>query len=262
MPVVDIDGLRVNCLDSGLGLPVVLLPGLIGSSEWFKYQFSGLGHRYRIISFDLRAPSKRPEYNIELLVEDIAKILAALRLHAVVIGGHSFGGLIAQSFAVEYPQSVAGLILISSFAKLQHISQSEAEEIFAPLQLPLESPIKKFLGIFSPKKRVPNEDLSSEAWLSAHAQKLNKAGISSRLKLALSYDNSHRLGEIGVPTLITVGSNEHPSLLDAAQTLDRGIADSTLEVIEGGDHFAFFNRHDIFNSILDDWLATNLTTIT
>ena len=262
MPVINIDGLKVTYHETGLGLPVVLLPGLIGSYEWYRYQFSGLGPKYRIISCDLRIPAKRPEYSIDLLVEDLAKVLAAMRLYAVVIGGHSFGGLVAQKFALTYPQSAAALVLISSFPKLPGISQSNAEEILAPLEIPVESPIQKLFGIFTGKRHSVTDESESTSWLASHAQKLNKAAISARAKLAVNFDNTDRLGDISVPTLVTVGGNEHPVLLAAAQTLDRGIPDATLEVIEGGDHFSFYSRHDLFNSILDDWITSNLTTIT
>ena len=256
MPTVEIDGHRVTYEDVGLGLPVLLLPGLVGSVEWFKYQFTGLSTKYRIISCDLREVSRRPDYTMELLVEDVARFMAALRLHSAIIGGHSLGGLIAQEFALSYPQSTAAVVLASTFHHVPTEYQPRIPEILAPLETPAESPIRRLLGVFSGKRATDGEELEGMDWLAAHAPHLSRTTISTRLRLATDFDVSGRIGSITVPSLVLVGGDEDAFLLDSARDLYESIPDSALEVIEGGDHFSFFTRHDLFNAALDDFLAS------
>lgn len=261
MPSVQIDGLTVEYDEVGLGLPMVLLPGLVGSRKWFKYQFSGLGDRYRVISFDLREPHRKPEYTMDLLVEDVARFLAAVRLPSVVLGGHSFGGLIAQKFALTYPQSVGALMLFSTFARLPDLRPSRIAEILAPITPPVESPIHRLLGVFGGRKETDDTEQDGLEWLAAHSQTLTRAALNTRLRLAANFDTLERLGDIGIPTLVTVGAREDPVLLDTAQTLEQNIPDASLEVIEDGDHFSFFTRHDLFNAAVDEFLSARMATL-
>ena len=260
MPTVQIDGHKVAYEEAGLGLPILLLPGLIGSTEWFKYQYHGLGSSYRIISCELRQASRKPDYTIDLLVEDLAKFLAALRLHSVVLGGHSFGGMIAQQFALAYPQSVAALILVSSFSRLPKIPQANIAELLAPLHIPKEFPIRRLFGALT-GRRAAAQDLEGAEWLAAHVARISRATINARVRLAASFDVTEHLGNIGIPALVIAGGNEDPVLLDAAQGFYENLPDATLEVIEGGDHFSFFTRHDLFNAVVDDFLSSRMTAL-
>jgi len=260
LPIIEIEGLKISYQETGAGLPIIFLPGLIGSKEWFKYQFSGLGGDYRVISYDPREAGRKPEYTIDLLVEDIAKLLTILRLHSVVIAGHSFGGLVAQQFTLAYPQSVAALILVSTFPRLLKTPQAKIAEIWAPLNMPTESPVRRIFSMFFGRKTADDE-LEGTDWLVAHAPKLSRTTINARMKLAADFDVSAQLEHIGIPALVVVGANEDPLLLDAAQTFYRTLPDATLEVIENGDHFSFFTRHDLFNSAVDDFLTSRMMVL-
>ena len=56
-------------------------------------------------------------------------------------------------------------------------------------------------------------------------------------------------------TLIVAGSADSPAMLAGSQALEQLIADATLEVLEGADHFCFYTRHDLFNAAVHDYLS-------
>ena len=66
----------------------------------------------------------------------------------------------------------------------------------------------------------------------------------------IEWDRTDRLGEIAVPTLITVGEFDevHPS---CARTLQRGIAGSQLEIFAGCGHAAHLEDHERYRDLLD-----------
>jgi len=104
----------------GKGEPLLLIPGGPGSSHTgsgFHPYFSTLSDSYRIIYFDAfgrgksdRAASPR-EYTFERDVEDIEGIRQALHLGKINVFGFSYGGMVAQAYALKYPNSVKKLIL-------------------------------------------------------------------------------------------------------------------------------------------------------
>ena len=261
LPTVNINGLRVAYRDAGLGLPIVLLHGLTGSKEWFEYQFSGLSSSYRVLSYDLRTAGRR-HYDIQLLAEDLAKFLSALRIPSAMIGGHSLGGLVAQQFALSYPQRTKGLILVSTFPYLHEKSPQMITKWITPGEVQFQSPTKRlFSRIFGGRKREASVEPEGLEFLAANTAGLNKATLHARIKIVQEIDFRERLAELNMPALIVVGAKDEPVILEGAQLLYEGLSDATLEVIENTGHFCFYERHDLFNNAVDYFLAERLANL-
>lgn len=122
MPTLELAGWKATFQETGVGLPLVFIPGLTEYKESFLFQFSGLRDKYRVISYDVRA-GDNPD--VLALAEDLGKLLDGLRLPSAVIAGHSFGGLIAQQFAQLHPDRTTALVLMSTFAKAPDTKQGK-----------------------------------------------------------------------------------------------------------------------------------------
>ena len=255
MPVVDINGLKVSYEAAGVGLPVVFIPGLVGTKEWFCRQLSGLSPKYRTVSYDPRTPGRGGDYSVELLAEDLTRFLDAGRVPTAVICGHSFGGTVAQEFARRYPDRTSALVLLSSFASLPSASEEKILSLLTPREQ-AGAGLGWLRGLFRGRQVDPD---SSEC-LADLAARVGRATVEARLRLARLFDSTQGLGEIEAPTLVTVGSGENEQMLHAAQVLYEGIPDASLEVIEGGDHFSFFFRHDLVNAAIDDFISARLAS--
>ncbi|AKG22531.1 alpha/beta fold hydrolase [Calothrix sp. 336/3] len=101
----------------GAGTPVIFLHGAwYDSSQWVGVMES-LGRSCHCFAPDLLGcgESDIPEihYSINLEAEFLAEFLDALKLERVYLVGDSIGAWIAASYALKYPQQVAGLVLIS-----------------------------------------------------------------------------------------------------------------------------------------------------
>lgn len=262
MPSIDIDGMRVAYEDAGTGLPIVFIPGLTGSKEWFRYQFSGLQESYRIISYDVRAARISATSALDTLTEDLARLMTALKLQSAVLVGHSFGAMIAQRFATLYRQRLDALVLISAFP---HLPDVPAETIIEWMSPGLPHPKSGFRAlvrrIFHRKPAVPPEDGEGLEWLAAHSPSLPNAALDSRISMVREFDSTSWLPENEAATLVIVGARDREPFLHGAQTLYEAIPDSTLEVIEDGDHFSFYTRHDIVNGAIDDFLTERLMSL-
>ena len=97
---------RLHITDAGEGRPVVLLHGWPLSDEMYEYQYNDLiKNNFRVIGITLRGfgKSDKPysEYNYDIHVADIRKVLSKLDIKDAVLGGFSMGGSIAIRFAAS-----------------------------------------------------------------------------------------------------------------------------------------------------------------
>ncbi|MDR3628165.1 MAG: alpha/beta hydrolase, partial [Ignavibacteriaceae bacterium] len=106
----------------GSGDPVVLIPGGPGNSHiYLTPWFDELTKNHKVVYFDAfgRGASDRAkdsaEYSFKRDVEDLEGLRKALGFEKWNVLGHSYGGMVAQAYALEYPNSVDKLILSDTF---------------------------------------------------------------------------------------------------------------------------------------------------
>ncbi len=115
---VTVNGAKLWYQMVGKGEPLLLIAGGPGvSHSYLQPWFSALSDSYRVIYFDAfgRGKSDRAksdsEYTFQRDVEDIEGLRRELNLGKINVLGHSYGGLVAQAYALKYPDSVNKLIL-------------------------------------------------------------------------------------------------------------------------------------------------------
>jgi pimeloyl-ACP methyl ester carboxylesterase len=114
------DGVTLSGEQSGDGIPVVLLHGLTATRRYVVMGSRSLersGHR--VIAYDARAhgvstPASDPsEYGYERLTGDLEAVLDIVGVQRAVLAGASMGAHTAVRFAIEHPERVAALALIT-----------------------------------------------------------------------------------------------------------------------------------------------------
>jgi proline iminopeptidase len=101
-------------VEEGAGFPVVLLHGGPGLSDYMG-QLDAETHGYRAIRYQQRgmAPSSfEGPLTVARHVADAVAVLDSLGIDRAIIGGHSWGGHLAEQVAVAHPDRVAALLLI------------------------------------------------------------------------------------------------------------------------------------------------------
>jgi proline iminopeptidase len=106
----------------GEGDPIVLIPGGPGNSHLYLTPwFDELAKNNKVIYFDAfgRGKSSRAknneEYSFQRDVDDLDGLRKALGFEKWSVFGHSYGGMVAQAYAIQYPASVDKLILGDTF---------------------------------------------------------------------------------------------------------------------------------------------------
>ena len=116
------NGLQIAYREFGSGIPLVVLNGGPGrSSDTFvplAEKLANLG--FKAIIFDQRGTGKSKidlnEKNItfDLMIEDLENLRKHLKLDAVSVLGHSFGGMYAMGYASKYPNRIRFMVLSAS----------------------------------------------------------------------------------------------------------------------------------------------------
>lgn len=122
MKTVDVEDGFIRCVDEGHGPTVVLLPPLGYSHTIWREQIQVMSSDYRVLALDPRgvgASSRLRGWRglLRRQADDTAAVLDALGVERAVVCGVSYGGVLAQRFAVDHPDRVAGLITVDSFSE-------------------------------------------------------------------------------------------------------------------------------------------------
>ena len=119
--LIDVNGTRLWVETEGTGEPLLLLAGGPANSHLtFHPYFSALADRFQVIYLDYRGrgkserPARWTDITFEQDVADIEGVREALGLERLSIYGFSYGGMVAQAYALRHPARVARLILANT----------------------------------------------------------------------------------------------------------------------------------------------------
>jgi proline iminopeptidase len=116
-----INGAKLWVEQKGKGDAIILISGGPGAAHTGMHSFDTLADFCKLIYIDAfgrgkSGKAKDPkEYTLARDIEDIEGLRIALKLDKISILGHSYGGLVAQGYALKYPTHVHKLILASTF---------------------------------------------------------------------------------------------------------------------------------------------------
>jgi len=217
----------------GAGPLLIYNAGLDGTGELLFKQSQALASSYRVVTFRSR---ERGSFTYDDLTDDIAAIIRDQGESQAIILGESFGGTVALSFALRYPQMTRRLVVINSFPRFRRRAQIRfGVMLTSRVPFRLLWPVRRvasLIGLFvdsvSPKDR-------DSFWKAIST--VSPEGYARRLQLIAEFDVENRLCEIQAPTLFIAGDRDLliPSAREAHAMAAR-MPHSTVTVIEGAGH--------------------------
>lgn len=288
---VDANGVMIYYEEFGKGKPLMILHGGPGASfDYFFPYLVPLAEHNRLIFIDERGSgqSQRLEdstkYTVGNMVEDVEAVRKALNLGKISLMGHSYGGVLAQAYALKYQQNLTHLILCSTFPSTSQMNQvfREMKEKMSPeLRDKIDRMEKAGLfgqGLPYQRNRYPDAYMVA-AWGEAYFPYLyhrrpdpnfdpiangvmswrlyremwgsdGEFVIDGNLK---SVEYVDKLSTIRVPTLITCGDHDEcpPAL---SEEMHKQIAGSKLVIFPDSGHMTFVDQPDMFIKTIDDFL--------
>jgi pimeloyl-ACP methyl ester carboxylesterase len=248
----------------GTGEPLVLISGFAsGAWLWFR-QIEELSRHFQVITFDSRGISKSPVdettiISISRIADDIVGLLDKLRIEKTNILGTSFGGFVAQEFALRYPERLKKLILAcTSFGGENHVLPDNFEILTAFGSTEnLNSPerIRKFLIPAFTKGFVENNFAIVEKTCQLREQnEVPESIYLQQLHSATTFNLEKQISQVTAETLIITGANDQVVPVQNSINLSKLMPNSRLEIIENSGHLFFIEQAEKFNEIVRDFL--------
>ena len=113
----DSDGVRLHCASLGQGPLVVMMHGFPDFWYTWRHQMEALAEDHEVVAFDLRGynlsdkPKGVEQYDMSLLIEDVAAVIRHFGRDKAIVVGHDWGGAIAWGFAMRHPEMTDKLIV-------------------------------------------------------------------------------------------------------------------------------------------------------
>lgn len=241
--------------------PVLVLNNgiLMNAATSWAFQTQALSRHYRLLQYDCRGQgqSDHPDepYSMELHADDLASLLTELGYEQAHIAGISYGGEVAQAFALKYPERISSLILADTVSEVGvelrmtietwiYAAKACDAELFFNATVPWN---------FSPAFIADNPRLLADA--RKRYELLDFAAVAHLCECFLSVNFTSQLGQIKCPTCILVGSLDILKGPAYASILKNGIPQAVLHILQGAGHASCWERPQEFNTAILGFLA-------
>jgi pimeloyl-ACP methyl ester carboxylesterase len=237
------DGARIHYEVHGCGEPVLLIMGL-GSNAYGWYRtIPWLAERYEVIAFDNRGTGRSdvPEgaYSIVQMAADAAAVLAAAGHDTAHVVGASLGGMIAQRFAVQYPERLRSLTLVCTTpGGANAVRPSDA--VTAALLQGGEDPSTVYRRnawfLYGDGTRTSHPERIEEDLEWRSKIPTQPKGYFGQLQAAVGHDTWDELPSINAPTLVVHGDADQLVPTGNGKLLAQRIPEAELVLIPGAGH--------------------------
>ena len=268
---LDIDGVRLHYVMRGEGSPVVLLHGNAVTHADFEASrlIDQLARNHCVIAFDRPGfgHSSRPRDRLWTPAAQAALLQAALQRLGVersVVVGHSMGTMVALAMALDFPASVASLVLIGGY----YYPGLRVDALMtAPVALPVVGDAMRYTVtalsaramlegalkvMFSPDEVPVNflPTLHREMLLRPVQLRANAEDAAFMIPAALT--SSRRHGELKLPVTLIAGADDKVvDPMDHTAKLHWELRQSELHILPGTGHMAHYKAQDLVVSAVE-----------
>jgi pimeloyl-ACP methyl ester carboxylesterase len=249
---IDVDGVRIHYQEAGdqTAPAMVLIHGFTSSTlVWSKVFLKLAAAGYRVIAPDMlgygySAKPRNGEYTIEGQAKLLVKLLDALGIPRAIIVGSSYGGAVAATVALDYPDRVEKLLLVGAVNNNRPLAFTLMRLFGSPVFGDVVSPL--LIGSRRLLRRRMKRVYEEHSWV------LDERRVDAR-HLPLRAANTHRAiirtvrgwdaerisrdaHLISQPTLLLWGENDREIPISDGERLHREIPGSRLIVFLNCGH--------------------------
>ncbi|MHB8576565.1 MAG: alpha/beta fold hydrolase [Dehalococcoidia bacterium] len=261
-----VNGVELSYAESGSGTPLLFIHGGFGGPQSTLVTQARLvttilpADRIRTITYDRRGAGQSEyvavAYSLPDLAADARALLRQLGIERSIVVGDSMGGMVAQQYALSYPETVSALCLVETGADLMSETafgkqgQAQVERaardgdraLFESRKDQLRNPPEA--PGFGPRTSEMAERMRSmrAAYLAALQDVSDDAlctyftGMTRNYGAFIGYDFASRLHELKMPVCIIHGNADTTVPFAYARALHQGITQSEFHEIDGAAH--------------------------
>lgn len=255
-----INGITINYELEGEGKTIVFVHGLSDSLAYWKVLSENLKNDYQTLIYDLRGHGESSDDDrnttIDLYQEDLYQLLKSLNIENAVFVGLSLGGNVILNLAVNHPEMVNGLVVMSSFPE----HDEKLKNIFDDFDNAIDEGFVEFFDTILPYT-LPDDILEEHKELLENvkveaAKTANIERIKKGINAGYGFNLSDKLNEINAPTLVIAGEEDNLTTLDIQRKISDNIQDSELIVLEKTKHNILIGRNiEKVLNIINDFMS-------
>jgi len=249
VPTVRVHQTELYYARAGQGQPALLfIHGAGGDHTIWGEQLRELAQDFSVVALDLNGHGRSPAREgdgFQTYTEDVLAVLNALAMPMVIVG-HSMGGAIALTVALQRPKNLVGLGLVGTGARLKVHPQ-----ILELCQTDFERAID-FIVQWAFADQSPRE-LRERA-----RQQMRRNGADALFRDfsgCNTFDVMARLSEITLPTLILCGRDDKLTPVKYSEYLQQNIPNAQLKIIEGAGHMVMLEQPQAITQALREFCA-------
>ena len=240
-----VNGLKLYYEIHGTGEPLILLHGGVGATDMFAEILPALSKARRVIAVDLQAHGRTADIDrplsLEAMADDIAALIKHLAMRRADVMGYSLGGGVALRTAIQHPDAVRKLVLVSTAFK----KDGWYPEIRAGMA-------QMGPGAAEPMKQTPMYQLYARVAPRPADWPVLLTKLGEMMKK--DYDWSREVAAIKAPTLLVFGDADAVSPAHAVQFFEllgggqkdggwdgSGVSKARLAILPGLTHYNVFS---------------------
>lgn len=255
VPKFERSEISINYEVSGSGPRVLFFNGSGATLKSAALLISALAKTCTVLAHDQRGLGETsiPEgpYSMAQYAQDGAALLDHVGWETCAVVGISFGGMVAQEFAVSYPQRVEKLVLLCTSAGGDAGASYPLHELGA---LPTDERAARITTLtdtrFTPEWLATHPDDAAMVAMRNEQAAVPKSkdtikGEILQLGARIGHDVSNRLHLVTAPVLVTAGRFDGIAPVSNSEEIVKRIPDATLSIYEGGHIFTAQDRRAI-----------------
>ena len=273
MPKIKINNVDHYYEQIGEGLALVFIHGAFADARIWEPQWKHFSSDYQLLRYDLRGhgrtgASDLDRYSMATFADDLASLLDELEIQSPIICGLSWGGSIAQAFAVQNPGRTRALVLAGSAVAIDLTLMDKILcKVLFPwwvMRLTINTiSVENFtrfsfwLASLTLGKQWLSRDKGASEYLK---QCMHKMDGSEYLKIweAIYGFSVLPLERIACPTMVLNGEHESKNTFRHTEEILRCVPQAEAKVIPAAGHGMNLEEPEVFNEFVADFLHRSI----
>jgi pimeloyl-ACP methyl ester carboxylesterase len=263
---VEVSGRSVRVRVHGEGSPVLLINGLGANVAMWTPLLEQLG-KFQVISFDAPGTGKSQApllpYTVSRIADVAVHVLDELGLERADVLGYSLGGGVAQQLALDHPERVRRLVLVSTSCGAGAIpgSMLALMAVVTPARHYVKSGYKvalKMVNLAPAEKDSTYLKEQTANW--HHGAPPSVRGYSLQITAFSMFNSLPWLHRVKHPTLVLSGTDDRLVPMANSAVLAAYLPNARLSVFERWGHYLLHDTASGAGAVVADFLGADAHT--
>jgi 3-oxoadipate enol-lactonase len=258
MPTAALGDVTIHYEEAGSGPAYVFCHGLGGNSAAFVADDMDWYARYfRTVAWDNRGLGKSSaaaKYNVPLYAWDLARLMDHLGIERALVHGVSWGGVLVQQFALDYPERCAAIILDSTSSE---VNAGASENWYARGEVARRGQPAE-VGAFRPAFAGHEDNAERMRSAPPPPKHVDSTVAQARAVAGLrEHPYTPRLKHITCPALVVGGGKDGVAGAAGSVILARNLPNARLEVFQDAGHAIYRLERETFRPLVLEFARAN-----